>query len=349
MHRLNKMNRPPGEPEWLRTSGWQPADDEHPAGSGRPAYRLVFKTLRYVIPFASFQWPNLRINTGQGSVDRGGMVLPGALPTRQRGRWLLPESGSLTEDDGFVRYGPHINMKFEFRAWQESIDDVFYIEFLLETTAATPEERLVEGARRLAPLLTQFDLRFGPRVLGLKLTEELGELFDDGHFNRELVSQQVGTESQYDVVGVEGDEFLAWAQHDFDRLMQKTPERLDRIRLACDWYWTAIHTPSAVDEFLGLWFVVEVLAMPDTANVRPVRELLARDVGGSPDSWRDFVGRLSGRRDALVHGNEPRAVGDEELTRLRALVEVLLQLELSELDERRRSRLLAYRSEADTE
>jgi hypothetical protein len=35
-----------GEPEWLRTSGWQRVDDEHPPGTGRPAYRVAYKTLR---------------------------------------------------------------------------------------------------------------------------------------------------------------------------------------------------------------------------------------------------------------------------------------------------------------
>ncbi len=332
-----------GEPEWLRTSGWQRVDDEHPPGRGRPAYRVVYKTLRYIIPFAEFAWPNLRINTGRGSVDRGGMLLPGALPTRQRHRWLLPESGTLVEEGGSVRYEPRNNMQFNFQAWQESLDDVFYVEFILETTEEEPEDRLVEGARRLAPLLTLFDLRFGPRVLGLKLAEELGEVFDDGHFNRELVSEQLGTESQYDVAGVEAAGFIDWAKRDFDRLMQKTAAELERFRLACDWYWTASHAPNPVDEYLGLWFVVEVLAMPNTANVRPVRELLARELGGDPDEWREYVGRLAGRRDALVHGNEPRVVPDQELQRLRDLVEALLQLQLSELDDKRRARLEAHR------
>lgn len=335
------MTRQRSAPEWLRTSGWQRVDKSHPPGAGRPAYRVVYKTLRYIIPLSSFEWPNLRINTGLGTVDRGGMLLPGTLAARQRGHWLLPESGTLVEEGGHVRYEPRINMHYEFKAWEESLADIFFVEFILETTSESPEERLVEGRRRLAPLLTQFDLRFGPRVLGLKLTEELGEIFGDGHFNRELVSALIGAESQYDVAGVEGGEFLDVMKRDINRLMEKTPTELDRIRLACDWYWTAIHASNPVDEYLALWFVIEAMAMPNTANVRPVRELLAREVGGSPSDWREYVGRLAGHRGALVHGNEPRGVSDDQLADLRELVEAILQIELSELDATRRSRLEA--------
>lgn len=35
-------------PPEFRFSGWQASDEEHPPGKGRPAYRVVYKTLRTV-------------------------------------------------------------------------------------------------------------------------------------------------------------------------------------------------------------------------------------------------------------------------------------------------------------
>jgi hypothetical protein len=67
-----------------------------------------------------------------------------------------------------------------------------------------------------------------------------------------------------------------------------------------------------------LWFVVEVLAMPDTTNVRPVRELLAAHVDGTTErDWQELVGRHFGRRSKLVHGEAARAVGAEDVASLR--------------------------------
>jgi hypothetical protein len=68
-----------------------------------------------------------------------------------------------------------------------------------------------------------------------------------------------------------------------------------------------------VTEYLELWFAVEVIAMPDTTNVRPVRERLAAGFGKPEDEWAPFVGRHFGRRSDIVHGNVKREVPEEEV------------------------------------
>jgi hypothetical protein len=81
----------------------------------------------------------------------------------------------------------------------------------------------------------------------------------------------------------------------------------DRLtaRLACDWYWSAIHAEEPVTEYLQLWFVVEAIAMPDTTNIAPVKSPLGDSLGGKREHW-EFVGRLFGKRGNLVHGADER-------------------------------------------
>jgi hypothetical protein len=329
------------EPDWIVFSGWQGGDEDHPLDGGVPAYRIVFKTLRAVIAEAEVVWPNLRITTGHGVVSRGGVNLPGALPARQAGKWVLPEYGRLIPDGDVFRYEPTGLEDFVFKAWENDVKDVFYVEFLLKTNADDPSAQIVEGRDRLAEVKTMFDIRFGPRILGVVLTEEAGEVFDDWHFNRRIGSDQIGHEFQLDVIGVSADDLLDWQTTDMARYEASPVEEKRRLRLASQWYWLAIHERDPVNQYLALWFVVEVLAMPDTTNIRPVRELLATNVGGTEDDWRPFVGRHFGRRSELVHGEAERVVTPEDLTTLRSLVEALLAIELSSLSVERAATLRA--------
>jgi hypothetical protein len=329
------------EPDWIVFAGWQGGDEDHRLGEGEAAYRIVFKTLRAVIAEATVTWPNLRISTGHGVVSRGGVNLPGALPARQAGKWVLPEYGRLVPDGDVFRYEATGLEDFVFEAWENDVEDVFFVEFLLKTNASEPPAQIVEGRERLAEVKTMFDIRFGPRILGAVLTEEAGEVFDDWHFNRRIGSDQIGHEFQLDVIGVSADDLLAWQTTDMARYEALPVEEKRRLRLACQWYWLAIHERDPVNQYLALWFVVEVLAMPDTTDIRPVRELLASNVGGTERDWRPFVGLHFGRRSELVHGNIERAVASEELASLRELVDVLLAIELSSLTEERAAALRA--------
>src|SRR6185437_4305099 len=49
-------------PSPMMFEGWQMSDDEHPAGGGRPAYRLVYKALRtVVVPQVRLEMANLLV------------------------------------------------------------------------------------------------------------------------------------------------------------------------------------------------------------------------------------------------------------------------------------------------
>src|SRR4051794_17174426 len=74
----------------LVLSAWQQVDDAHPAGGGRPAYRVVYKTLRVIVGEGVIRFPNLHLRFGHGNVERGGVNLDGAVRGRRRGNWYLP-------------------------------------------------------------------------------------------------------------------------------------------------------------------------------------------------------------------------------------------------------------------
>ena len=318
------------EPDWLVAGGWQRADGAHPLDGGVPAYRVVFKTLRLILSGrVELLWPNLLVRFDHGTVEIGGMDLPGAVPARVPNRWVLPERGELVEvSPGIRRYEPTINMMFQFAARQDELENVSYVEFLLMTDASDPQAQLVEGRQRLASLKVILELAFGSRLLGLPLTEEVGRLFDDWHFNRQLSTDQLGAESQLPVVGLDAAKLQTWARTVIDESARRSEPARNRLGLACEWYWTAIHAEEPVMRFLQLWFAVEVAAMPNTTNVRPVRERLAEVCGNQAADWEMFVGQLYGKRSRLAHGNEARQVSDTEVSGVRALVEVLLEAEL---------------------
>jgi hypothetical protein len=219
-------------------------------------------------------------------------------------------------------------MRYEFAAWEDSVDDVFFIEFLLKTEASQAALQLTEGRGKLSSLTTMLDLRFGRRLLGLCLAEEVGRVFPDWHFTRSLSSERIGAESQLDVAALQREALEDWAHTDMDRYMERSQSDRRRIGLACEWYWTGIHAEDSVTQFLHLWFAVEVVAMPNSTNVRPVREKLAECAGGTPDDWAEFVGRLYRKRSRLVHGEIERQVSSDELDPLRGLVELLLAAEI---------------------
>jgi hypothetical protein len=284
-------------------------------------------------------WPNLVMRTGHGTVKRGGMRLGDALPMRRDGQWLLAQPGKTVVNGNTMSFQPSGVSNFEFHAWEDEIQELFYVELILQTTDESPNRRIAEGRRRLASLKTLIELAFGMSVFGAVITEGLGEIFPDGHFNRSLESELVANEYQASLSAVTIDQFTAWKDSQLTKHVQRTPEDQRRVGLACDWYWRSTQTADLVTEYLELWFTVEVVAMPDTANIKPVRQRLATAFGGTEHDWADFVGRHAGRRSELVHGDTQREVDEDHVESLRDLVQGLLELEFGIENTERRAHL----------
>ena len=102
------------------------------------------------------------------------------------------------------------------------------------------------------------------------------------------------------------------------------PER-DRLlfALASRWYQSARVESSRPIAFLQHWFAIEVLAMPNSTNIAPLRSLVADATESDENEWREFVGRLFGLRGLLVHGHSDQ-VSEPQLRAVSALAEVVL-------------------------
>jgi hypothetical protein len=78
-----------------------------------------------------------------------------------------------------------------------------------------------------------------------------------------------------------------------------------RLELAFHWYEEALKD-SGRDAFLKSWIALEVLAMPDSTNIRPINEALSRAYGKTIDEiTKTFgVGRIFGLRSRIVHDGD---------------------------------------------
>lgn len=217
---------------------------------------------------------------------------------------------------------------------------VRFVEMILVCEETDPNARIAEGRRNLASLKTMLELRFGPRLLGLLLAEEIGELHDDGHWARTIVSGRLTNEWSLDTQMADQAALKGFNDGPLARQMGRPQSDRLRAKLACDWYWSAIHAEEPVTEYLQLWFVVEAIAMPDTTNIAPVKSRLVDALGGKHENW-ELVGLLFGKRGSLVHGADEQDIDDDSLAQLRNLVEVLLCLEFGLEDPERFDRLRA--------
>jgi hypothetical protein len=286
--------------------GWQSTDHEHPPDHGSPGYRAAYKTLK-LVPSRDVQlrWPNLSINFRAGTLNRGGVRTPDGVEGRRPTHQIVPEYGTrLIEPDGTARYVGCPDRRLTFAGWEENAGGLLYVEILyrLPEGADTDAESVRRtGRAAVAPIKTMLDLAFGPRLLGLPVLEEIGEVFDDWHWSRRLDSVSLSTELQLRPQIVQAEAFIERMQRALEDNQSKVPEERRRFRLASQWYWLADAEADLVNRFVQLWLVIESLEM-ETTNIGPVKRRLAELLGINTDTG-PFAGRLYGIRSALVHGN----------------------------------------------
>jgi hypothetical protein len=312
--------------------GWQNTDDEHPPDHGHPGYRVAYKSLK-VVPSRDIQlrWPNLSITFAAGTLNRGGVRTPEGVEGRRPNHQVVPEYGMrLIDPNGTARYLGCPDRRLTFAGWEENAGGLLYIEILYRL--ADGADTLADSIRRagraaIAPIKTMLDLAFGPRLLGLPLLEEIGEVFDDWHWSRRLDSVSLSTELQLRPEILEAQVFVERMRRALEDNQSKTPEERRRFRLASQWYWLADAEPDPVNRFVQLWLVIESLEM-QTTNVAPVKRRLASLLGNNTDPG-PFVGRLYGLRSALVHGNSDE-VTTEQVHQVELLARSLLKARMDE-------------------
>lgn len=305
----------PDVPQEQAASGWQRSDDAHPPGTGRPAYRVVYKTLG-VLPFPALdmEWENLRLTLANGDVERGGMRVPTGIPGRNPRHVIIPEHGRVVDAPGGPAYLRCPNLTLSVAGWEETVRAVSYLELLYvpdppdgSTAEFTHEELIARGRAGVASLKVLLDLAMGPRLLAMPLTEEAGETFPDWHWNRRLHTGLFSAESQARLRHAQAQETADLLTPLIERHQDLDPEQRRRLALASQWYWRADADTDPTTRYVAWWLVVESLEMVKTTDIRPVRERLADLTGTSSDAWREPIGRLFGLRSKLVHGESEGA------------------------------------------
>jgi hypothetical protein len=188
------------KPDPAHAGGWQRTDEGHAPGDGRSAYRVVYKTLRLVpYPPVEMTWPNMRVSLFCGDVERGGMRFEETIPGRRRDQQVIPEHGRvLHAPPANPTYLHCPNLHFRVAGWEETIKAVSALEVLwvADESYEEPLALLEAGRTAVAPLLALLEFEFGPRLLSTRLTEEVGEAFDDWHWVRRIYTGNVYAESQ---------------------------------------------------------------------------------------------------------------------------------------------------------
>lgn len=318
----------PDLPSQVSFNAWQMSDDAHPVGAGKTGYRVVFKTIRtVVVPSLNFDLPNLRLSFLNSAITWGEPRFTNALPGRRDGEFLVPQWGKLDLQGPAPGYTAFLDRQVAIEAHQETTPDGNFVEILyqLPSPAGTAwAEQIAAGRAGIAPLTAALDLMFGERVIGPIITEEVGELFEDWHWNREIGGRTVAMEGQARLelldasyVGKRVGEYLT-------RTLSLSDDDRGSLRIAAQWYWRADKDSDPVLAFLGYWLSVEALELGENASITPLKTSLAALLGVEQSRIAVGVNRMYQLRNKLAHG-KLRQVDAERVGEVASLATALLE------------------------
>jgi hypothetical protein len=318
-------------PSIVTFSGWQGNDDQHVVGDGTPGYRIVYKTIRTItVPMLEIDATNLRISFQNGPVKWGEPRFTNALPGRRENHWIVPEWGTLRLDTEPQGYEIQLNPLVEMAAYTENTPSTNYVEILYKFSdglVRSLAEQLAFGRSATAPLTAALDLIYGERLLGAVITEEVGEIFPDWHWNRLLGGRNVSMEFQARVDLLNAREIAGALNVVLELHAERDEQERARVRIASQWYWRADRDADPVLRFLGYWLCIEALELGDNAKIAPIKAAVAAIIGTTVSEVSEGVGRIYGLRGNIAHG-KIRDVKPEEIERVRAVAEALLESKL---------------------
>lgn len=300
-------------PNQFRLQGWQRVDDAHPAGLGRPGYRTVFKTLRCIpYPSVEIEFENLRIRFANGDVERGGARSLNSIPTRAPLHEIVPEHGRLVDREGHVHYMNGPDMLLSMGGWEDTVQAVCFVEIICITGDVgdgSSAAILTAGRERVASIITMLDLEYGARLLAMPLTEEIGEVCNDWHWNRRLDSVKVSLESQAQVHHIDGQSFVDTIVPRLQDVAAMPEEAAHRLRLSSQWVLFAQAEPDRINRYAFWWLAIESLTMESTNIIHAWTEL--ENVTGLGEAGcKSLVKRLYRWRNDILHGQK-REVPEE--------------------------------------
>ncbi|WP_153001408.1 HEPN domain-containing protein [Microbacterium testaceum] len=318
-------------PSHVTFNAWQEVDDDHPAGAGQPGYRIVYKTIRTVpIPPLTVNGGSFRLTIGNGQVSWGQARFPNAMQHRREGEWLVPQWGTLHIEGNTARYEPEVDRTVAMAAHNETTPMCNYVELLYilpQTERQSYEDHLSSARARVAPLTAAIDVLYGERLLGPVITEEIGDIFEDWHWNRWLGGPTVGYEGQARIKRLDTMAFTAALEPVLKLQSERDEQARNRVRVACQWYWTADRESDPVMKFIASWLAIEALELGENANIAPIKAAVAQILSVDQRVISQAVGRTYGLRNKLLHG-VTRTVSADDIARVDSLTRSLVELHL---------------------
>lgn len=313
----------------ITLTAWQLVDDDHPGGSGKRAYRVVHKTLRTVtIPGVDYAVPNLHITFGNGPVNFGEPIFEGSLSRRRAGDFILPEWGEVNVSGRETTYTHEPNVRVDINNTQADTPSANYLELIYVFDKVFSNNdylgMLTAGRSAIATLAMTLDLLFGERIVGPVLAEEVGEVFDDWHWNRLLGGRHLSLESKAELKLIDGEQVAAALTTILDSSAERDEPARTRLRVASQWYWVAEGDADHVTSFIAYWLSLEALELGENVNIAPLRARIAELLAVDEDVVREPLGRLYGLRSGLVHG-VVRDATPEDVKRVRDVAVALLE------------------------
>lgn len=330
-------------PSRMTFAGWQMVDDEHPAEGGQAAYRIVHKTIRTIVyPELIVDAVTLRASFRNGPVTWGEPRFTNGMKDRRDGDYSVPQWGQLARSSVPPNYLVCVDPTIDIEAHEETTPPCNYVEILFKLPGPVPAThagKVAAGRAGVAPFTAALDLLFGERLLGPMVTEEVGEVFPDWHWNRLVGGRTFSMEAQARLEVLDSSQLGSAIDEVLERARERDDESRSRVRVASQWYWRADADSDPVMKFLSYWLSIEALELGEKVNIGPVKDRVAALLSVSQTKVAEQVGRLYGLRSKLAHGTL-RTVPEVELAAVSAVAHAILEHHvLGRVSEERRARL----------
>ncbi|WP_412018835.1 hypothetical protein [Brachybacterium epidermidis] len=164
-------------------------------------------------------------------------------------------------------------------------------------------EHLTDARTRISPMLASIDLLYGERLLGPILTEEVGAIFDDWHWNRKIGGREFIFEPQARLKQLPTGLFMESFESFFERHRERSENRRTRVRIASQWYLQAKSLDDPLMRIVAFWLCCEALEIEgNDTNIAPIKTRIAKQMGDSRELAPALVVEVYKTRSQIAHG-----------------------------------------------
>jgi len=163
-------------------------------------------------------------------------------------------------------------------------------------------KNIEEAKQRIEVVATIGVILFGTHLIYEHLFENVYKIEKNG---KETISSFFDTLKSvipFDEISISNNDLIDYETIG-NKLNTLDSNKKAKICLAARWHYKGLKETHPVDEFLCYWIALEILAMPDTTNIRPIAQRLAKIYNLTEKELRErlSLGRLFDFRSKIVH------------------------------------------------